>query len=133
MGNARLSFDELLTVINEVEATLNSRPLTYEYDTPGEEVLTPAHLMYGRRLASLPESPEVVDDIGCNRRYRYVNEKLQNFWKRWHREYLADLRESHDCNAKKAVKGPKVGDVVIVYEDAVKRNNWKMAVIEDLI
>lgn len=132
LGNARLSFDELLTVLNEVEATLNSRPLTYEYDTPGEEMLTPAHLMYGRKLTSLPESSEVVDDIGCSRRYRYVNERLQHFWKRWHREYLAGLRESHDCNAK-TVKGPKVGDVVLVYEDGVKRNSWKMAVIEDLI
>ena len=64
LGNARLSFDELLTVLTEVEATLNSRPLTYDYDTPGEEVLTPTHLIYGRRLTSLPESPEVEDDIG---------------------------------------------------------------------
>ena len=66
-GNARLSFDELLTVLTEVEATLNSRPLTYDYDTLGEEVLTPTHLIYGRRLTSLPESPEVEDDIGYNR------------------------------------------------------------------
>ena len=43
------------------------------------------------------------------------------------------MRESHDCNAKKVVKEPKVGDVVIVYEDGVKRNSWKMAIIEDLI
>ena len=52
MPNARLSFDELLTVLSEVEATLNSRPVAYDYDSPGEEVLTPAHLIYGRRLTS---------------------------------------------------------------------------------
>ena len=45
LGNARLTYDELLTVLTEVEATLNSRPLTYDYDNPYEgEVLTPAHL-----------------------------------------------------------------------------------------
>ena len=43
LGNARLSFDELLTVMSEVKAALNSRPLTYDYNIPGEEVLTPAH------------------------------------------------------------------------------------------
>ena len=43
------------------------------------------------------------------------------------------MRENHDCNAKRTVKEPKVGDVVIVYEDRVKRNRWKMAVIENLI
>ena len=79
------------------------RTLTYDYDTPGEELLTPTHLIYVRRITSLPESLEVEDDIGCNRRYRYVNERLQHFWKRWRREYLTDLRESHDCKAKKVV------------------------------
>ena len=133
LGNARLSFDELLTVMSEVEATLNSRPLTYDYDIPGEEVLTLAHLMYGRRLTTLPGSQEVEEDISCRKRYKYVNERLEHFWRRWHREYLTDLRESHNCNAKRAGKEPKVGDVVIVFEDGAKRNSWKIAVIEELI
>ena len=42
-----------------LESTLNCRPLTYEYDEIGE-VLTPSHLMYGRRLVSLPD--EVYDE-----------------------------------------------------------------------
>ena len=46
---------------------------------------------------------------------------------------MTDLRESHDCNAKKAAKEPKVGDVVIVFDEGAKRNSWKTAVIEDLI
>ena len=44
LGSARLAYDELQTILIEIEATLNSRPITYEYD----EVLTPAHLMYVR-------------------------------------------------------------------------------------
>ena len=55
LGNARLSFDELLTALVEVEGTLNSRPLTYEYDEVGHEVLTPSHLVYGRRIQSMPD------------------------------------------------------------------------------
>lgn len=35
LGNAHPSFDELLTVLSEVETTLNSRPLAYDYDSPG--------------------------------------------------------------------------------------------------
>ena len=42
-----------------------------------------------------------------------MNERLEHFWRRWHREYLTDLRESHNCNVKRAGKEPKVGDVVV--------------------
>ena len=59
LGNARLSFDELFTVLTEVENTLNSRPLTYKYDEPGVEMLTPFHLIFGRRLSALAEG--IVD------------------------------------------------------------------------
>ena len=40
-----LYVDDLNTVIVEIEATLNSRPLTYIYQEIGEEALTPSHLM----------------------------------------------------------------------------------------
>ena len=53
-GNAKLTTDEFTTVLSEVECTLNSRPLTYQYDEI-ETVLTPFHLMLGRRLSPLSE------------------------------------------------------------------------------
>ena len=46
---------------------------------------------------------------------------------------MTNLRECHDCNAQAIGKAPKVGDVVTVYEEGVKRNGWKMAVVESLI
>ena len=46
---------------------------------------------------------------------------------------MTNLRESHDCNAQAIGKAPKVGDVVTVYEEGVKRNGWKMAAVESLI
>ena len=55
LGNARLTFDELSTLLTEIECTLNSRPLTCEYNEVEEEVLTPSHLIYGRRLKTLPD------------------------------------------------------------------------------
>lgn len=62
LGKTRLTYDELLTVFTEMEGNLNSRTLTYDYNRPGEEVLTPAHLIYGRRIYSLPEVVEDDDD-----------------------------------------------------------------------
>ena len=63
IGTARLSFDELSTVLTEIESTVivNSRPLTYLYDDL-EEALTPSHLIYGRKLVSLSEGVQLQVD-----------------------------------------------------------------------
>lgn len=133
IGNARLTFDEMLTVLVEVEGTLNSRPLTYN-----DNNLTPPHLIYGRRIQSLPEVLESEEEFGessatYTRRHKYLAKKLQHFWKRWQREHLTALRESHESKTAGKGRSPKEGDVVVVREDGVKRGLWKMGVVEGLI
>ena len=136
LGNARLTFDELFTVLVEVEGTLNSRPLTYEYDETSEEVSTPSHLLFGRRMKTMPDM--VVEDkeegeSKYTRRFRYLSARLTHFWIRWRREYLTDLREFHRNKVSESSKAVRVGDVVTVYEENKKRRDWKMTVIESLI
>ena len=79
LGNARLSFDELSTVLAEVESTINSRPLTYSYEEIGEKVLTPSHLILGRRLSPLSEFVDLSIDLNeeitpenLSRRFMYI-------------------------------------------------------------
>ena len=62
IGQARLSHDEMQTAILEVEAILNSRPLSYTTSDDTEEPLTPAHLLLGRRLLSLPDDLSHYED-----------------------------------------------------------------------
>lgn len=50
-----MSHDELSTLIIEIEAVLNSRPLTYISTEDTTEPLTPSHLMTDRRLLTLPK------------------------------------------------------------------------------
>ena len=57
LGRSKLSFDELTTILVEVEAVLNSRPLTYLYSDDVEEPLTPWHIVIGQRLLTLPMGP----------------------------------------------------------------------------
>ena len=137
LGNARLTYDELVTVLVEIEATLNSRPLTYEYNEVDEEVLTPSHLIYGRRIRSMPDEIVEPDDAasqdGCTARFRYLSTRLAHFWNRWRREYLANLREFHRCRTGSQVRIVQVGDVVTVYEEDKKRGEWKMGVVESLV
>ncbi|XP_047125525.1 uncharacterized protein LOC124807573 [Hydra vulgaris] len=53
-----IRYDELETILCEIEGLLNSRPITYAYHEDTEEVLTPSHLMHGRRLISPNETNE---------------------------------------------------------------------------
>jgi len=52
LGSAKVTYEELHTVLTEVESVLNSRRLTYIYGDDIEEPLTPSYLMIGRRLLS---------------------------------------------------------------------------------
>ena len=124
-----------MTVLMELEATLNSRPLTYDYDELGAEMLTPSHLIYGRRLLSLPEmrNDEEESETGLLRRFRYLAKLRIHFWNRWRREYLTDLREHHR-GKKESQNKVSIGDVVLVHEDNAKRSNWKMGkVVEQIV
>ena len=76
LGNARLSYEELLTVLAEVECTLNARPLIYVYNEVHGKVSTPSHLIYGQRIKSLPdeitEPGDVVNEDQCPIRFKYL-------------------------------------------------------------
>ena len=64
LRNARLTYEELLTVIIEIECVLSLRPLTYVDSEDMDEPLTPSHLVTGRRLLSLPEEVIVHEEKG---------------------------------------------------------------------
>ena len=143
ISHARLTFDELVTVVIEVEATLNSRPLSYVSPDDLDEPLTPAHLLTGRRLTSLPDlltsnedtdytTPTSPADI--TRRVKHLNIILSHFWKRWRQEYLSELRDAHRSSSKEHTgdRSPNVGDVV-VHDDNHPRLMWKLGKVEGLL
>ena len=132
---ARLSYEELLTYLIRVEGVLNSRSLTYVYPDQ-DEPLTPSHLVLGKRILTIPDQEDIdVQSEGRNellKREKHLENVLQNFCKRWKAEYLTQLQEHHQPS-KKDGQSVKVGDVVLIQEDNVKRLNWPIAVIESLL
>jgi len=98
IGQARLTYDELSTVLVEVEAVINSRPLSYVTADDFEEPLTPSHLLIGRRILSLPDhlchQYEDAVESGhslLTKQACHVNRTIDSFWKRWAKEYLLEL------------------------------------------
>lgn len=101
----------MLTAVIEIEGAINSRPLSYICSSDLEELLTPSHLIMGRRLLNLPDNLDCLPDpddedfeVNTNKLtkcMKHLASVLNHFWKRWRSKYLAELRESHCYAAKK--------------------------------
>ena len=123
LGNARLSLVELQTAMSEIEGIVNNRRLTYDYSEFGEDMITPAQLIYGYRFDNIPEEvKDEEDEKDLHGRIPYIANKWSHYWQRWHREYLLDLREHHKKiqkkNGSQLIKG---GDVVIIFDELLPR------------
>ena len=141
LGRTFVSLQVLETVVVEIESMLNDRPLTYvSTDISDPEPLTPAHLMYGRRIVSAPHpindqeeitDPSYLTDKDMRKAVNKHSRLIQQFWLRWKREYLTALREFHKAsgNNKQCIKK---GDVVLVHDDT-PRLHWKLAIVDDLV
>ena len=122
----------------EIEATLNSKPLSFVSSGEIEEPLAPYRLLCGRRLLAMPDQEEIeisqqnAEEAGG--RVALLMRLKAHFWILWRNEYLLELRNSHRLKMKDA-EGPKVavGDVFIVHEDDQHRGLWKLGRVESLI
>ena len=143
IGQAKLTYDELLIAVVEVEAVLNSRPLSYLSMDDIEEPLTPSHLLTGRRILSLPNhlcrgTEEDDGDITAGpevltKRARHLNNVLDRFWARWRKEYLLELRETHRNHGGHTRPSPlAIGDVMVHSTDR-PRNFWKLGRVKKLL
>ncbi|XP_059055449.1 uncharacterized protein LOC131849394 [Achroia grisella] len=126
VGNLSLTFEGLYTVITEIEAVLNSRPLLpMSSDISDCKYLTPGHFLIGTAMTSLPEIDYSYKDISKLKFWQILSKLKQDFWKAWSRDYLTQLQSRpkwlHPHN------NLKVGDLVIVKNDNLSPLNWPMA------
>ena len=138
LKNARVTSEELQTVLVEIEATLNSRPLTFVSSGDIEEPLTPSHLLCRRRLLDMPGREEIeisqIDSEEVRGREARLERLKDHFWRHWRNEYLLELRNSHRLKIKDDQgQTVDVGDIVIVHEDGLQRGLWKLGQVEKLI
>ena len=138
VGKTTMHRPELTTLLYEIEAVVNSRPITYLYDRVDEgEAITPSHLVTGKSLVQLPPLHEVrvdyLDPQLCRERLKWLDKRKTDFWNRFVKEYLTELTQHH-ANVKlpDSTRQVAVGDVVLVKREKLPRAYWKVGLVQSV-
>ncbi|XP_033317809.1 uncharacterized protein LOC117215568 [Bombus bifarius] len=125
VGTELLSFEHLNTLVIEIEAILNSRPLTpISSDPQDPPVLTPGHFLIGDTLTSLRERDFRAVPSGRLSSWQRIHQIKQHCWSRWYREYLNELTRRNKWD--KGKHNIREGTVVILREDNVPSMQWPL-------
>lgn len=131
MGEAKLTLSELSTLLCQIEACLNSRPITPMSSDPSDaEALTPAHFLIGRAMSLPPEPCLTNESLSQVRRWKYVQLLMRTFWRRWQSEYLPQFQVRGKWVSRTAPI--QVGNVVIIKDEAAPPMRWKLGVVIDV-
>lgn len=132
LGVKSLSRNELETTLHEIEACINSRPLTYVGEECGNAPpLTPSHFLIGRpagfKIENVNECivQSAVKDLSVREQIRQL--QLEKFWKMWSCDYIRNLPPAvkgfvPKCNLKE-------GSLVLIKEDNIPRMSWPCGIV----
>ncbi|XP_026317449.1 uncharacterized protein LOC113228388 [Hyposmocoma kahamanoa] len=131
LGEQKLDFEQFTTLLAQIEACLNSRPLCpLTEDVDDLDYLTPGHFVTGTPVMSVPQDNCNEKTIDLRNKWKITELMHQHIWQRWSNEYL------HQLQTKSKWLKPKenlsVGDLVILKEDNIPAGKWAMARVTDL-
>uniref|UniRef100_A0ABD2VYB7 Integrase catalytic domain-containing protein n=1 Tax=Trichogramma kaykai TaxID=54128 RepID=A0ABD2VYB7_9HYME len=94
VGDRSFTFEEFSTLLAQIEAILNSRPLTPLPDSfEPQNVLTPAHPLIGESSMVIAEPPLTEAKLSPSEQWLQIQQITQEFWQRWCEEYLSTLQK----------------------------------------
>lgn len=128
LGTSQLTHEVLTTLMAEVAAIINARPLASVSTDPDDPViLTPATLL--TQKVSVPSAPS--DDPGTKdlfkRQWRQVQHLAQTFWSRWRKHYLSSLQPRRKWQSTQPNLEP--GSIVLLKDQQLKRNEWPLGIV----
>ncbi|XP_055614831.1 uncharacterized protein LOC129761148 [Toxorhynchites rutilus septentrionalis] len=131
LGNSRLSFEEMSTLLTQVEAAMNSRPLVPLSEDPNDlACVTPAHFLIGSTMHAVPELDLTKISVSILDRYQATQRLYQKFWHHWRSEYLQELQLSFKNNKPNDAFHP--GRLVILVDEQQHPVKWPLARIVDV-
>ena len=142
LGKVKMNDQQLVTIVTETEAVINTRPLVYVENDINSKAITPADFITLNNCTGVPEieiNYNVVEKLSNTllEQWKKGQSRLNHFWKIWTKEYLQTLRERHTLMMKprkgEVTRLPQIGEVVIVEEENMPRGRWVIGRIQSLI
>nr|XP_012135148.1 PREDICTED: uncharacterized protein LOC100874762 isoform X2 [Megachile rotundata]XP_012135760.1 PREDICTED: uncharacterized protein LOC100874762 isoform X3 [Megachile rotundata] len=126
IGDTLLSYEALLTLITQIEAILNSRPITPLSPDPNDlQSLTPGHFLIGENLTSMPDYDCSALPVSKLSTWQHIQQIRSHFWKRWVKDYLQEQIARTKWHTAKAPNIP-IGMLVILKEDNAPPMHWPL-------
>ncbi|XP_077260842.1 uncharacterized protein LOC143896724 [Temnothorax americanus] len=130
-ADTKLTFEEASTLVIQIEAILNSRPLITVLSDPNDlSYVSAGHFLISDTITSYPE-PDVTQ-VKVNRlsRWQHLEQMRQHFWRRWSNEYLLQLQNRTKWCSN---RGPalRVGQLVICREDGLPPLKWVLGRVQE--
>ncbi|XP_043474031.1 uncharacterized protein LOC122506102 [Leptopilina heterotoma] len=125
VGDTLLTYEEMTTLLTQIEAVLNSRPLCPITDDPDDlSVLTPGHFLIGTSLTATPEP--TLEGININRlsRWQRIQQMRETFWTRWSRECLQRYQAVYKWNHEK--ENISIGTIVLIMDERYPPTKWPL-------
>ncbi|XP_051167644.1 uncharacterized protein LOC127285590 [Leptopilina boulardi] len=126
-GNTLLTYEQLHTYVVEIEAILNSRPLTPLSSDPNDLLpLTPGHFLIGAPMTTFPHKD--LRNVSANRLncWEHAQQLRHHFWDRWSKEYLNELISRSKWKAASNQDDIKIGTLVVLKEDNLPPLSWRL-------
>ncbi|KMQ90403.1 hypothetical protein RF55_9844 [Lasius niger] len=132
LGDNSLTYEELSTLLCQVEACLNSRPLyPMSADPTDLTALTPGHLLLGESPINVPEPPVDSDGAGHLRlRWQLITSMRDHFWTRWSKEYYQHLQQLGKWRDRAV--NLEIGTLVLLKDELLPPAKWALGRIREV-
>ncbi|XP_055525968.1 uncharacterized protein LOC129718847 isoform X2 [Wyeomyia smithii] len=126
LGGSRLSYEDMSTVLAEIEAAMNSRPIVPMSEDPNDcTALTPGHFLIGTSMHAVPDPDLSRIPLTRLDHYQRLQQLFQQFWHHWRTEYLQELQRDTCGHSPNTEIRP--GRLAVIVDDFQHPVRWPLA------
>lgn len=126
INDHKLTYEEFSTVLTQLEAVLNSRPLCPMTEDPEDlDFLSPSSFINIKQDLTFIET-----ETDMRTRWYFTQKIVEDIWKRWRTEYLSQL--SIRSKWRTTQENVKLNDIVLIKDTNLPPGKWALGRVVEL-